>query len=338
MGKFGVADTNAAHTHQNEALKTPPAQPMDFKQLQTFLAIAECGSATKAAQLLHIVQPAISRQMRLLEEDLGAPLFVRERNGMDLTEAGRTLLERARRVMKELEEARAEVKPSNGLASGFVNVGMPSSICDLLAGELVATIKRLHPQIRMRLHSGYGGPLQLSIQNSELDVAIVNDPKPGELLETRFILNEQLFLVGPPDSGLSPDSPQPLNSLRGRPMVLPRAPHSMRTTVEHACALENVELDIVAEVNAMDMQKSLVRYGVGWTVLPSAGVSNDLSNGSLSAAPLGGLDLQRHLALCMSATRRTSPATRCVTSALIDLIQVTVRAGRWPGATLIDEG
>ena len=322
--------------HHNEALKTRRPQPMDFKQLQTFLTIAECGSATKAAQLLHIVQPAISRQMRLLEEDLGAPLFVRERNGMELTEAGRTLLERARRVMKELEEVRAEVKPSNGLVCGFVNVGMPSSICDLLADELVATIKRLHPQIRMRLHSGYGGPLQLAIQNGELDVAIVNDPMPGQLFETRFVLNEQLFLVGPPGSGLSPDRPQPLSSLRGRPMVLPRAPHSMRTTVEHACALENLELDIVAEVNAMDMQKSLVRYGVGWTVLPSAGVSNDLSDGSLSAAPLGGLNLQRHLALCLSATRRTSPPTRCVTSALIDLIQLTVRAGSWPGATLVD--
>jgi DNA-binding transcriptional LysR family regulator len=134
MGQIGGADTNAAHMHQNEALKTHPAQPIDFKQLQTFLAIAECGSASKAAQLLHIVQPAISRQMRLLEEDLGTPLYERER-----------------RVKKELEEARAEVKPSNGLASGFVNVGMPSSICDLLAGELVANIKRLHPQMMIFL-------------------------------------------------------------------------------------------------------------------------------------------------------------------------------------------
>ncbi|MDB5898709.1 MAG: LysR family transcriptional regulator [Ramlibacter sp.] len=309
---------------------------MDFKQLQTFLAIAECGSATKAAQLLNIVQPAISRQMRLLEEDLGTPLFLRERNGMELTEAGRALLERARRVMRELEEARAEVKPSNGVVSGFVNVGMPSSICDLLAGDLVATIKRRHPQIRMRLHSGYGGPLQLAIQNGELEVAIVNDPKPGPLVETRFVLNEQLFLVGPPRSGLTPEQPQPLTALRGRPMVLPSGPHSMRTTVEHACALENVELVIVAEVNAMDMQKSLVRHGVGWTVLPSAGVSSDLCDGSLSAAPLGGPNLQRHLALCLPTTRRTSAAARCVTSALMDLIQVTVREGRWPGATLVD--
>jgi LysR family nitrogen assimilation transcriptional regulator len=311
---------------------------MDFKQLQTFLAIAECGSATKAAQLLNIVQPAISRQMRLLEEDLGTPLFNRERSGMELTEAGRALLERARRVMRELEEARAEVQPASGVVSGFVNVGMPSSTCELLAGELVATIKRRHPQIRMRLHSGYGGPLQMAIQSGELEVALVNDPKPSPLMEARFILNEQLFLVGPPRCGLSPDVPQPLSALKGRPMVMPSGPqHAMRTTVEHACALENIELDIVAEVNAMDMQKSLVRHGVGWTVLPSAGVSSDLSDGNLAAAPLGGPNLQRHIALCLPTTRRSSPATRCVTSALMDLIQVIVRHGRWPGATLVED-
>ena len=175
---------NAAHLHDNAAPRAGPAKAVDFKQLQTFLAIAETGSATKAAQLLNIVQPAISRQMRLLEEDLGTPLFVRERSGMELTEAGRALLERARRIMRELEEARAEVKPSNGVIAGFVNVGMPSSICDQLAGELVATIMRRHPQIRMRLHSGYGGPLQQAIQNGDLEVAIVNDPKPGPLIKT----------------------------------------------------------------------------------------------------------------------------------------------------------
>jgi DNA-binding transcriptional LysR family regulator len=310
---------------------------MDLKQLQTFLAIAECGSATKAAQLLNIVQPAISRQMRLLEEELGTALFVRERNGMELTEAGRTLVERARRVMRELEEARAEIQPADGVISGYVSVGMPSSTCDLLAGDLVAAIKRRHPKIRMRLHSGYGGPLQTALQNGELDVAIVNDPKSTPLMETRFVLNEQLFLVGPPRSGIAPDTPLPLSALRGKPMVLPTGPHAMRTTVEHACALENIQLDIVAEVNAMDVQKSLVRHGVGWTVMPSAGVSSDLSVGNLSAAPVGGPNLQRHLALCLPTTRRISVATRSVTDALLDLIRLCVRDGRWPGAALVED-
>lgn len=308
---------------------------MDLRQLQTLMAIAECGSASKASQILNVVQPAISRQMRLLEEELATTLFRRERHGMELTEAGHMLVERARRVMRELEEARAEIQPASGVVSGIVNVGMPSSTCDLLAGDLVATISRRHPLIRMRMRSGYGGPLQQAIQDGELQVAIVNDPKPTPLVDAHFMLNEQLFVVGPPRCGFQIDAPQPLAVLEGRPMVLPIAPHAMRSMVEQACVLENVELQVVAEVSAMDVQKSLVLHGVGWTVLPSGGASNDVQKGVMAAAPLGGASLQRHLALCTPTTRRISPAARAVKSVLEELIESSVSEGRWPGAMLV---
>ncbi len=310
---------------------------MDLKQLQTLLAIAEYGSASKASQVLNVVQPALSRQMRLLEEELGVPLFRRERSGMNLTEAGLTLVERARRVMRELEEARAEIRPSGGVVSGIVNFGMPSSICELLAGNLVAMVKRRHPKIRMRVHSGYAGPLQHAIQNGALDIAIVNDPRPTPLVEARFILKEQLVVAGPPKSGFRLDAPQPVSVLQGKPMVLPLGPHAMRSMVEHACALENVRLNIAAETSAMDVQISLVLHGVGWTVLPSAAATIKVNQGVMAAAPLGGIGLQRHLALCTPTTKCISPATRAVKAALVDLIKSDVREGRWPGAELLDD-
>ncbi len=305
---------------------------MDFKQLQTFLAIAECGSATKAAQMLHIVQPAISRQMRILEEELGTSLFHRERSGMELTEAGRILLDHAKRVMRELDEARAQLQPSSSTVSGFVRIGMPASTCDLLAGELVATVKHRHPQIRMGMYSGFGGFLQKALLNGELEAAIVNDPEASPLLETRYVLNEQLFLIGPPDSGLRPDLALPLSLLKNKPLVLPAAPHAMRSTIERACALANIELEVVAEVNSMHMQRSLVRHGVGWTIMPSTSFFEDLSQGALSGAPLDSDLLQRHLALCLPMARPTSAATRCVTAILMELIEQRVGEGRWPGA------
>ncbi|MEI7784437.1 MAG: LysR substrate-binding domain-containing protein [Betaproteobacteria bacterium] len=305
---------------------------MDFKQLQTFLAIAECGSATKAAQMLHIVQPAISRQMRILEDELGTSLFYRERNGMELTDAGRILLEHAKRVMRELDEARAQLQPSSSVVSGHVRLGMPASTCDLLAGELVATVKQRHPQIRMAMLSGFGGFLEKSLLNGELELAIVNDPEASPLLETRYVINEQLFLIGPAGSGLRPDQPLPLSALRGKPMVLPVAPHAMRTNIERACALANVQLDVVAEVNSMHMQRSLVRYGVGWTVMPSASFFEDLKQGALTGAPLESDMLQRHLALCLPVTRQTSAATRCVAEILLELTRKAVQGGGWHSA------
>lgn len=315
-----------------ESVKRSFGQIVYLKQLQTFLAIAECGSATKAAQVLRIVQPAISRQMRMLEDELGTSLFHRERTGMELTDAGRILLGHAKRVMRELDEARAQMHPAGSVVAGFVRIGMPASTCDLLAGELVATIKRRHPQVLMSLDSGYAGLLQSALIAGELDVAIINDPQPSPLIEAQYVLNEQLFLVGPANCGLTPDRAQPLSVLRGKALVLPAVPHAIRATVDHACASKNIELEVVAEVNSTQMQLSLVRHGVGWTVMPSAGISADLAQGLLSGAPLEGVTLQRHLALCLPMTRQISAATRCVTSALLELGELAVREGRWPGA------
>lgn len=105
------------------------------------LAVAETGSATKAAEMLRIVQPAVSRHIRLLEEEFGVELFGRERHGMVLTEAGKTLAEYGRRALQELDRARAEIKPASGTITGTASLGLLPSTCELLAPELVAAIK-----------------------------------------------------------------------------------------------------------------------------------------------------------------------------------------------------
>jgi DNA-binding transcriptional LysR family regulator len=112
----------------------------------------------------------------------------------------------------------------------------------------------------------------------------------------------------------------------------------MRSTIERACALANVELEVVAEVNSMHMQRSLVRHGVGWTVMPSASFFEDLSHGDLAGAPLASDVLQRHLALCLPVTRPASAATRCVTAILLELTQREVEEGRWPSARWVGPG
>ena len=109
---------------------------MDFKQLRAFLTIVETGSVTRASEVLHIVQPAVSRQLRLLEEDLGTPLFHRGRHGMEPTEAGTILIDRARRVLRELDQARDEIRPEPGALTGLVSVGLLPSTSDLLAASL----------------------------------------------------------------------------------------------------------------------------------------------------------------------------------------------------------
>ena len=114
---------------------------MDFKQLRALLTIADTGSVTRAAELLNIVQPAVSRQLRLLEEDVGTALFERGRNRMELTESGRILVEYARRAPHNLDRARAEITPQPGEVAGIVTIGLVPSLVNLLTSPVMATVE-----------------------------------------------------------------------------------------------------------------------------------------------------------------------------------------------------
>ena len=115
---------------------------MDLKQLRALLAIAETGSVTRAAEMLHIVQPAVSRQLRLLEEEMGTTLFDRGQRGMELTAAGEMLVVHAGRVLSELDMAKAEIVPDPGAVIGSVTIGFLPSTADLLAAPLVRQLKQ----------------------------------------------------------------------------------------------------------------------------------------------------------------------------------------------------
>src|ERR1700722_16897398 len=130
---------------------------MDVKQLKAVVTVVETGSVTRAAELLHLVQPAVTRQIRSLERELGVPLFERTRQGMRPTEAGVSLSERARRALTELERARAELAPAPGTVTGLVSVGLLVIRADLLAEPLVSAVLRDHPGIELRVLSAYSG-------------------------------------------------------------------------------------------------------------------------------------------------------------------------------------
>ncbi|MEN3363900.1 MAG: LysR family transcriptional regulator, nitrogen assimilation regulatory protein [Burkholderiales bacterium] len=304
---------------------------MDLKHLRALLAVAETGNVSRAAEMLHIVQPAVSRQLRLLEEDLGTALFVRGRHGMELTEAGKLLVERARRALHELDQARAEIAPEPGVVTGIVTVGLLPST-ELLAAPLVEALKRQYPKLTVRISIGYAGYLQQWLESGDVDVALLYDPKPSALLEVQPLLNETLYLVGLPDAGLHVAQPAPLHDLQHRPMILPSQPHALRVLIDHACATAGIQLSIAAETNAMSIQKNLVSRGLGYTVLPGVAVWDDVTHGRLSAAPITEPDLQRIIVLALPLTRRSSVAVRCAATELRAQVEASVQRNQWPAA------
>lgn len=310
---------------------------MDIKQLHALLVVADVGSVTRAAEILHIVQPAVSRQLRLLEEDMGVALFDRGRHGMTLTEPGQILVEYARRAMHELDRARAEIQPTAGAVSGIVTIGLLPSTSDLLASPLVSAVSISHPGIRLRILTGYAGHLQDWLESGEVDSALLYDPKPSPTLLVKPLLQERLWIVGSVGAGLRADQPVPLADFDGEPLILPSAPHGLRSLVEHACSIAGIKLLIAVETNSMNVQRSLVLGGHGFTILPSISVVDDVARGLLSAAPLIGPGLQRKIVLALPKTRRITSAVRCVVTALENEMKDAVSRGDWLEAQWLTE-
>lgn len=310
---------------------------MDIKQLRALLAVAETGSVTRAAETLHIVQPAVSRHLKLLEEDIGTALFDRGRYGMELTEAGEILVEYARRALQELDRARTEIQPSDAQVSGVATIGLLPSTSSLLAGPLVSAVKARYPAIRLRIAVGYAGHLQKWLESGEVDTALLYNPKTTPTIQAQVLLEESLFVVGPPSSELKPTHPVPFSELSQWSMILTSAPHGIRSLLELACRDAGVTLNVAAETNSMDVQKTLVACGHGFTVLPAIAVNEDVTRGLLRAAPLCNPELQRRIALALPNTRRMAIAVRCATALLVEEIKIAVERGDWPSARWLGE-
>ena len=303
---------------------------MDFKQLRAFLTVSETGSVTRAAEMLNLVQPAVSRQLHLLEEDLGAELFERERHGMALTQAGRALLGYARRAMLELDRARAEIGGSEMGIGGLATIGLLPSTCDLLCGPLVSAVAEAHPGIRMRIATGYAGTLAQWLETGEVDAALLYGAVRSPHVQTSALIEEALWVVGPPSAKLRRNRPVPLASLVGQPMILPSPPHGIRTLVDHACAVSHVELTIAAETNAMSVQRSLAIGGHGLTILPAIAVAEDLVHKLASVAPLTDPKITRTIVLALPVNRAVGPHVRRVVDLLIQCAKDAVEQGAWP--------
>ena len=303
---------------------------MDLKQLRAFLTVAETGNVTRAAEVLHLVQPAVSRQIRLLEEDLGTPLFERERHGMVLTDAGQALVGYARRALLELDRARAEIGAADNGVGGLVTLGLLPSTIDILSSPLVAALASEYPGIRVRIAMGYAGTLLRWLESGEVDAALLYGAERSPNIQTTPLIEEALWVIGPRDSKLRPERPVALSELSGYKLVLPSAPHGIRTLVEHACAVAQVTLDLSAETNALSVQRSLVLGGHGLTILPPIAVAEDLRSLKLRGAPLAEPGISRTIVLALPVNRPTARHVRCAVDLLVREARRAIDAGAWP--------
>jgi len=307
---------------------------MELSQLRTLIHVADLGSLSKAADRIGIAQPALSRQIRMLEEELSVRLFTRHGRGMVLTEKGREILEHATRVMSELEEIRATAADLDAPLHGRIAIGFPPTVADILSLPLVAAFGRTHPQVELRLVGAYTGHLIDWLHRGEIDVAILYDPHVARSLRSEPLLLENLFLIGPPGSGLSAERPIRFRELDDKRILLPSTRHGLRTIVEQCAVEAGISLRVAVEADSYATLKDLVRHGHGWTILPLSPIHDDIATGRLHAAPLMDPAPVRQLVLSYPADRPVSRLTRFAGETIADIVADQVGRKTWPGKLL----
>lgn len=305
---------------------------MNLRMLSNFLKIAETGSLKGAAAALNIAQPALSRQVGLLEEEFGAQLFMRHRRGVSLTESGEQLRLHAERVVRELEQARDSVSAIAHEPSGSVALGLPTSMRYVLSGAVVEAYVRAYPKVFMRVHEAIGHVVEERLRAGHLDVAVLL-AEARDIAGVTFtpLLQEDVYLAGPPDAGLRLNDPVGLAVLAELPLIL-LAPHNLlRARIDRELGRKGLQLRNSLEVEGQPLVFDLVRRGVGYTVLPFCAVQAEMAAGHISGAPLAGLTINWTLAI--NRLRADAPAVRELVRLLHEVKDERIASGEWRGAS-----
>ncbi|MET0857812.1 MAG: LysR substrate-binding domain-containing protein [Telluria sp.] len=290
---------------------------MDLKQLSYFVRVAELGSFTRASIVLDIAQPALSRQVRLLEVELHQNLLVRNGRGITLTEAGRVLLEHSRGVLHQMERLREELSRVRGSLAGRVAIGLPPTLGRILAVPVTREFKRLMPEASLSIVDGLSKTMQESLLTGQLDIALLYNAFPSPGVELRPVMQDELLLV---QGGGNADAPVELKDIPQYPLIIPRRPNAIRMHVETALLNIGVQPRIAMEVDSVATILDLVADGVGNAILSRHAVLTAAQPERFSTRLITNPGLYPLLSVAISADR---PATSTQQATLEILERIT---------------
>ena len=281
---------------------------MNLQQLRSFLHIVELGSLSKAAERLHLSQPALSRQIKMLEQEIGESLFQRTGRGLIITEAGQLLERRATAGLAELEKFSADLSARRGNISGSLCLGLPPSSGLILAGPLIERYRSVHPDVKLRVTQLLSGTLQEHLLDGRADLGILYEGATSPRIAYERLNEEELFLIAPPLRVTQPSNEMPFDELAAMPLILPGMPHSLRMIVERLAAKRERRLNVVIEADSLSVLLELVRRGLGVTILSRGACRRDLEKGRLIAVPIIEPGISRTSVLAWSRDFPLTPA------------------------------
>jgi LysR family nitrogen assimilation transcriptional regulator len=310
---------------------------VELRELRNFMQVARAGSVSRAAAELRLAQPALSRQIRKLEHELGVSLFARHGRGVRLSAAGSLLLERAEAIAQLVHQTSEEIKDDRSPQRGRVALGAPPAAGRILIPHFAARFQKAWPQATLHMREGVSSSLQEWLVDKRLDIAMLHNPPHLESLDISPLLTERMWVIGPPARRLKERQARAsyrIRDLGELPLILPNMAHANRRLVENAAVEYGVRLRIKIEADSVAFAKAMVENGLGYTILTYAAVQDELARGRLTIHPIVRPTLSTKVAIVTLRDSHLPKATRDACALLHEVCRDLVRSKTWAGARI----
>ena len=301
---------------------------MEFKHLKTFLCVAECGSLSRASERLRIAQPALSRQIKLLEHSVGAELFNRHVRGMSLTDTGKALLERIIGPLHQLEQSVLDVKSLQADINGEVKLGILPTLPDIFTISLLEYLNKNYPGISLHIKEAYSVNLIEWLQSGEIDLCFLYGPSTAYQFHSIDVVTDEVVLISPPGQ-LRPKDSIHVQEIVKLPMALPNRPFGPRLIVDKICSTSGVRLKPKFTVDSFGIAVTMVTAGLCHGIMPISSVMNLAEQGKLETRRILPGKAERQLILSRSSMRPPTRAMVTVQETTCQLISNMLVDGRW---------
>jgi LysR family transcriptional regulator, nitrogen assimilation regulatory protein len=300
---------------------------MDLRALRYFAHIAEARSFSKAAVQLRVAQPALSRQVKKLEDELGVELIERSGRQIALTEAGALLLQRTHSLMRQVSQAQDDVRSHGADLVGSATLGVSPATCEVLGPIITRECAKHYPKLQLNFIEGFSGFILDRLLKEELTLCLLHIPPKHRGITVEPLLSEPMYLVGPPDKVSARTHLR--HALESLPLILPNRTHSLRMAIDRALAGRRI--NVACQVDGYTLTKALVAAGQGYTILPYSAVQQQVESGQLSAMPLRRPQITWTLCIAYRTDQRKTRTLNALRAIIRDGIARLVAEGAWRG-------
>ena len=305
---------------------------MDTRRLSAFVKIVDTGSLTRAADNLHVAQPALSQQVAALEAHFRQRLLIRSKRGVVPTEAGRALYRHAQIILRQLSQAQTDISQATQAVAGAVSLGLaPYSAGAAMALPLLQLVRARFPGIVLHINENFGGVISELVMTGKMDMALIYQPGPIRGVKFEPMFEEELFLLSSLPIANAQGREVTLAALEGVALLLPSRIHTIRKLVDSAFERAGIVSNLVAEIESATTLASAVDSGVGATILPwssAAAIAESqlrASGRELFVARIIEPSLKARVSICTPDHLTMSDAAQAVHDLILELVAAQAR-------------